>query len=383
MDIIEQPYGCFVSDKTLNRYDVFGGDTYFLLKEYISSAFDIEEFLQNILNVYKNADYATIKNDIQQLVLELNTKGYTKNIIKQANFIDNDRQILKPVSIEIEITHQCNLHCAYCYADSTSKYAAIDLDSWINILNLFHKKHARVLTITGGEPLLYNHLITLIDQVHEKYIIEINTNGTYVDKHFINNIKKFNVKAIQVSLDSPSRDIHDLIRGNGSWKAAFDAIKLLRNAYIPVRISMTLHKLNAGLVFKMNRLANFLGCELSITPMNPVGRGSILEESLEYSKGYQKEYPEKSYLSPLDICCFSQMGYISVDPYGTIKPCNISKSFFDSYSKNICKFSSLNDDHIDLFLERHTTIFNSFYSYEKKPSHTSHHDCIVCQYCKE
>lgn len=117
-------------------------------------------------------------------------------------------------NIFIRITG-CNLRCSFC----DTKYAYEDgEDLSINqILNKIREFSCKNICITGGEPLLQNETINLIDQLLENnYKICIETNGS-------KNIENLVKKPLLVSLDikCPSSKM--------SGKNYLKNISLLRN----------------------------------------------------------------------------------------------------------------------------------------------------------
>ena len=112
-------------------------------------------------------------------------------------------------------TTGCNLRCSFC--DTTYAYedgAEMEVN---DILKQISKYSCQYICITGGEPLLQNEIIDLIDiLLGEKYKISIETNGSQ-------NIKKLtNKKSLLISLDikCPSSNMHE--------KMDFDNISILR-----------------------------------------------------------------------------------------------------------------------------------------------------------
>ena len=100
-------------------------------------------------------------------------------------------------------TSGCNLRCSYCdtkYAYEDGKEMNAD-----EILKQISKYHCKYVCITGGEPLLQDEVLDLIDALSKKdYKICIETNGSL-------NIKKISKnKLLLISLDikCPSSNMH-------------------------------------------------------------------------------------------------------------------------------------------------------------------------------
>jgi len=89
------------------------------------------------------------------------------------------------LSMEIEMTHACNLHCGYCYA-SAGKPLADELslteiiDAVIQAADLGARK---IVVLGGGEPCMYRDLHALIERIRAMELdVELFTNGTLIDR---------------------------------------------------------------------------------------------------------------------------------------------------------------------------------------------------------
>ena len=112
-------------------------------------------------------------------------------------------------------TTGCNQRCAFCdtkYAYDTGREMTLD-----EILEQIRKYPCKYVCLTGGEPLLQNEILKLIELLLErKYKLCIETNGSI-------NIKDISDKSIMISLDikCPSSNMHE--------RNDFLNINLLRN----------------------------------------------------------------------------------------------------------------------------------------------------------
>jgi len=101
-------------------------------------------------------------------------------------------------------TSGCNLRCSFC--DTTYAYYDGKEMSINEILSQISKYPCKYICLTGGEPLLQNEILDLIDALLKKdYKIYLETNGSI-------NIKKLsNKKSLIISLDikCPSSKMHE------------------------------------------------------------------------------------------------------------------------------------------------------------------------------
>lgn len=150
--------------------------------------------------------------------------------------------IIKPEKITIEITNRCNLSCEMCYlAGANRKKLTNKLDSFLSF-ELFKKIIDEIsesftsvkkekpfsLILTGGEVFLHPDILKMLDYIEEKKIgVTIFTNGTLINLNLASEIVKRNPVALMFSIDGPE-EIHDQIRGIGSFKKTCAAINLLQ-----------------------------------------------------------------------------------------------------------------------------------------------------------
>jgi uncharacterized protein len=133
----------------------------------------------------------------------------------------------------LNVSHDCNLRCLYCYADGgcygtprarMSRSIAFSAIDWV--IKAFGG--VNLLQFFGGEPFLNPQLIlevceyfrSLADSkvIKEMPRFAIVTNGTLGNTSFIKLLKRYHMAAT-ISIDGPE-EIHDLVRGEGSYAKA-------------------------------------------------------------------------------------------------------------------------------------------------------------------
>jgi MoaA/NifB/PqqE/SkfB family radical SAM enzyme len=96
----------------------------------------------------------------------------------------------------------------------------------------------RYLHITGGEPFLWPHVFDLLDcAIGAGYqMFFINTNGSLITQHIARRLSGFGGRTtLSISLQGPE-DLHDRIRGRGSYQKAVGGIRIALDAGLPVII---------------------------------------------------------------------------------------------------------------------------------------------------
>jgi len=148
------------------------------------------------------------------------------------------------------VTDECNLRCAQCLykPDLTFhlKEKEIELPKALALVSDFREMGALKLTIMGGEPTLYgnrlNHepLTTLI--AHAKTVgyeyVRMDTNGTFEPALLA---KLGELDEISFSLDGPTAEINDKLRGTGTFKKCVSNIRKAVALGYHVDITCCLH----------------------------------------------------------------------------------------------------------------------------------------------
>ncbi len=166
--------------------------------------------------------------------------------------------------IQWHLTDRCNLRCSHCYQENYTNKSELSISSLKQIadnifftLSKWGKKGD--ISITGGEPFIRKDIFEFAEYLNNSlYIhnIDFLTNGTLIDSSCLKKIKSLDkVRYIQISLDGASNNVHDSIRGSGSFNRSVNAIRDLLKEGIEVRVMYTLQKKNISDVPAMFDLA--------------------------------------------------------------------------------------------------------------------------------
>jgi radical SAM protein with 4Fe4S-binding SPASM domain len=208
-----------------------------------------------------------------------------------------------PFFIQWHLTERCNLRCRHCYQgqrriqEMTFDEVKQEIDGATVMFQAWEEEHGiRVspsIHFTGGEPFLYERLWEVI--AHSKrngYGVAIMTNGCPITKEDAKRAFQLKISDIQVSLEGPP-DLHDAIRGKGSFHAAAKGVEQLIAAGNKVSANVTLSRLNVDKIEETTEIAKGMGfCGIGFSRMVPCGRGrELLDHFLtaqELKAAYQK-----------------------------------------------------------------------------------------------
>lgn len=150
--------------------------------------------------------------------------------------------------LQWHIIHRCNLRCTHCYQEEHNaecSFAHLEelFGQYMDLCRAYgFRGH---INITGGEPLLSEHLFPLMSLCEDNDItFGLLTNGTLIDDDTASRLAGFKyLSFVQVSIDG-TRSTHDSVRGKGSFDKAISGLKLLKRAGIQTMASFTCHKRN-------------------------------------------------------------------------------------------------------------------------------------------
>jgi MoaA/NifB/PqqE/SkfB family radical SAM enzyme len=155
----------------------------------------------------------------------------TANIYPEPDTIVTDETILQSITNEylsIEVTTECNSNCVHCFASAgLTKRNTLDMETARSVMEEGFELGYRTLHVTGGEPLLWPHLMRLLGEAFEAGYPSafINTNGTLFSNERCGNFARYGDKlSFSLSLHGPE-ELHESIRGKGSYKQTIDGLK--------------------------------------------------------------------------------------------------------------------------------------------------------------
>lgn len=179
-------------------------------------------------------------------------------------------------TVLLSITENCNSKCKHCRA--IKYHSEVDFDKARKIIDKISKE-AKIVNITGGEPLLYPQIFQLIKYIKEKTPLKasLSTNGYLLDKKTVATFKKLSLDGINISLDSIQSKKHDSFRGKkGAYKLAERGIKTAVEGGLNCRIACALGKFNYKEVEDLILKACDLGCAaISFRRILPISKALI------------------------------------------------------------------------------------------------------------
>ncbi len=247
--------------------------------------------------------------------------------------------------VYLNITERCNLECPYCYFNAMSGGRDPLSASEINrITDNLAANGVTEVVISGGEPLVRRDIFEILEHARPLFKkIYLLTNGVILAKYEFCERLLGLVDRVQVSVDGSRPEVHERIRGKGTFTPTIQAVKNLKEAGVPeITISMTLTKLNAHDAVNVMELASELGVRFDFNRFTPIGRGYTNRDKLALNAQQQldvfRSVQECAFktgrirLDPLYWqlgqpirlkCSAGETSFFSVAPDGSVYPCHV------------------------------------------------------------
>jgi SynChlorMet cassette radical SAM/SPASM protein ScmF len=195
-------------------------------------------------------------------------------------------------AIYLNLTDRCNLRCQHCWLSSEmmpsmggpsramgKEGESLSVPLMTEVIRQAKPLGLHTVKLTGGEPFLRNDVVDFVSLFHKEGLaVDIETNGTLVDRSTAQSLRALGVRAISVSLDSADPAPHDRFRGvKGAFEGATNGIHHLVGQGVRTQVIMSLFRGNAGQIEPLARLSVELGARLlKINPILPMGRGKTM-----------------------------------------------------------------------------------------------------------
>lgn len=239
--------------------------------------------------------------------------------------------------IQFQYNYTCNFRCQHC---SVRRFQGKKDRRQFTIADV--KELARQademglarITITGGEPLVFKDFDALVEALDpQKFYINCDTNGWFLDEKRARHIKSTGVDRIQLSIDSLDVNEHDSFRkAKGSYERAMKAVDVALGAGLGIFIQtvVTKQRLRTSEFIEFVKYFNKKGIGVFVTYAKPVGAWEgnfdvlVDKNDMDYMRKLEKKYNVFTHLTPaygLDMGCIAVKGMISVTQYGDVLPC--------------------------------------------------------------
>lgn len=265
-----------------------------------------------------------------------------------------------PTDIFLSITHRCNLSCYHCTVyPSDYKNNELTLKELFALIDELADLKIFTVRISGGEPFLRKDLMDIIEKIVKNNIrLSINTNAMFISETITKKLLKYRnrIDDIMVSIDGSKSQIHEQLRGKGSFEKMINGVRKLINAGLNVSAYTTVVKYNFRDIEEIIRLCKKLGIKhIKFNELLPVGLGlkyfnelglNHVERNMVINKLKQLTKKYNGFIDGtyLQICelfsanpsenktfplsgCGATLNSLTILPDGTVVPCDRMQNF--------------------------------------------------------
>ena len=216
---------------------------------------------------------------------ERNLQAVRQNIAALQNVGAYPKKFEYPITLQFELTGQCNLKCKHSYNRSgdADRETLMTPEKWCDLSRqIVSDGGIFQCIISGGEPLLLGEkLFDIMDILHDDGTsFVVITNALLLTKKFVRRFAKYRYFWFQISIDGSTAELHDEFRGvEGSFNRAVNGALEISDAGIPLVIAHTVTPKNLNRVEDMINLSYSLGANsIILGEVMPSGRAYEHEE---------------------------------------------------------------------------------------------------------
>ncbi len=176
-----------------------------------------------------------------------------------------------PSTIIWIFTAKCNLNCIHCYTSRFHKVQELTTNEKLKFIDEIGELGILYVGLSGGEPLIHPDFPLIVNRLRDYNIsVTVVTNATVLTSEIAKLLYR-NEVYVYVSIDGP-REIHDHIRGKGTFDKTIHGIKVLKDHGVEYSTVMAVSKLNYKYVKDYIDVAVSLDVDrIALIPVMPSG----------------------------------------------------------------------------------------------------------------
>ncbi len=141
----------------------------------------------------------------------------------------------------------CNLQCEHCFISCSphnNSFGYLTLADVERALIESRERGVKEYYFTGGEPFLNREIVPIVERTLEEGPVTILTNGTVLKRNWLECLREAEQRGIytlefRVSIDGPTPEMNDPVRGPRTFERAMQGIALLVDfGFLPI-VTMT------------------------------------------------------------------------------------------------------------------------------------------------
>jgi hypothetical protein len=182
----------------------------------------------------------------------------------------------------------CNLACDYCCVASSPKTdpRLLGIDTIQALVTEAADWGVQELYLTGGEPFLLPNIDAIVQSCVDRLPTTLLTNGMLFRGPGLRKLRAMPREgfALQISVDSPTAEVHDSHRGAGSWVRALAGIRVALAEGFTVRVAATISAHDDPALDELHALFDGLGIPRADQVIRPIALQGVADEGVVFSR---------------------------------------------------------------------------------------------------
>ena len=333
----------------------------------------VNQAVDRVSKLFPKTDKKMLKDDLRQIIEVITNIAKRKPVGEQIGYMSlkkyarfmsaPHRMDLMISAMERDGLWHCNQKCLNCYAarEVKGKEKELSTDEWKLIIDKLKEARIPQITFTGGEPTLRKDLAELVDY-SGWFVTRLNTNGRLLSKELCDSLYEASLDAVQVTLYSDKKEIHNFLVGADGFDDTIQGIKNGVDSKLLVSINTPLCTLNKDYVSLIRNISlstgvRYFTCSGMILTGNAKDTNAtrlsenelfdVLNEAITYAKnhGLEIKFTSPGILSNEKLkklrldepMCGAGSSNMAISPSGDLIPCQ-------SYLSGLSFGSLVNDD---------------------------------------
>ena len=287
------------------------------------------------------------------------------------NFLDIYNKRINLKSFVFEITQRCNHNCLFCYnVWKCKKYpeGEISSEEWKGLIRkLKAETKVKLISLSGGEPLLRKDLVELINFMRsEKISSNLITNGSLITEKIAMDVVDVGVSVFEIALHTSKENVYNRMTRTKNFKKMLEGIANVKQFDGKLVTVIVATKYNIKDVSETVEMAIALGSDaVMFNRFNPGGMGiKYMKQLLPSVKELRDAFQTLNRMSeeygiaitssvPVQPCLIdmkeydrlnfgycpsgNDKSYFTIDSLGNVRVCNHSPTILGDFKKQSFK----------------------------------------------
>ncbi|MFA5146333.1 MAG: radical SAM protein [Candidatus Omnitrophota bacterium] len=174
----------------------------------------------------------------------------------------------RPISIQMELTYRCPLHCIHCYSDCYNNPGSEDkelsADGVKDMMDKLYDAGCLWLCLTGGDPLVRSDFPDIYEYARRKgFVVTVFTSLASLDDVVLKKFIDIPPFVIEVTVNGATPETYERVsQVKGSFSRVMANMKKITDARLPLRIKAMVLRENMHEMDILSDLGRSFGCDV-------------------------------------------------------------------------------------------------------------------------